>query len=131
MTDNVPTPPNAERRPSRIEQLGRTRTDDYAWLKDADWQKVMRDPTALRPDIRAHLESENAYTKAMLDQTQALQDAYGPMAVVFVTGDMTAAQDVVDAEVVVKPFTSADLSAACLRTLAAANAKADASVIEP
>ena len=71
----LPTPPSAERRPERIEQLGRTRTDDYAWLKDAHWQKVMRDPSALRPDIRAHLEAENAYTKAMLDGTQGLQDA--------------------------------------------------------
>ena len=71
----TPQPPTAERRPERIEQLGRTRIDDYAWLKDADWQKVMRDPSALRPDIRAHLEAENAYTKAMLDGTQGLQDA--------------------------------------------------------
>jgi len=69
----LPVPPTAEKRPERIEQLGRVRTDDYAWLKDADWQKVMRDPTVLRPDIRAHLEAENAYTKAMLAGTEALQ----------------------------------------------------------
>jgi oligopeptidase B len=66
-------PPVAEKRPERIEQLGRVRTDDYAWLKDADWQKVMRDPSVLRGDIRTHLEAENAYTKAMLAGTEALQ----------------------------------------------------------
>ena len=70
-----PAPPAADRRPRKIEQLGRTRIDDYAWLKDEAWQKVMRDPTALRPDIRAHLEAENAYTSAQLAPTQALQDA--------------------------------------------------------
>ena len=70
-----PAPPAADQRPLKIKQLGRTRTDAYAWLKDADWQKVMRDPSALRPDIRAHLEAENAYTAAMLASTQPLQDA--------------------------------------------------------
>jgi oligopeptidase B len=66
-------PPVAEKRPERIEQLGRSRTDDYGWMKDADWQKVMRDPAVLRPDIRAHLDAENAYTKAMLASTEDLQ----------------------------------------------------------
>jgi oligopeptidase B len=71
----VPPPeaPRAEKRPHRIEQLGRLRVDDYAWMKDENWQQVMRDPKVLRPDIRAHLEAENAYTKAMLASTEALQ----------------------------------------------------------
>ena len=68
------TPPAAERRPARIEQLGHVRTDDYAWLKDENWQQVMRDPAVLRADIRAHLEAENAYTRAELAPTQVLQD---------------------------------------------------------
>ena len=70
-----PFPPVAEQRPVTIEQLGRTRTDDYGWLRDDDWQAVMRDPSKLRPDIRTHLEAENAYTAAMLAPTRALQDA--------------------------------------------------------
>ncbi len=61
------TPPLAERRPETIEQVGRTRTDAYAWLKDENWQQVMQDPTLLDPDIRAYLEAENAYTKATLE----------------------------------------------------------------
>ncbi len=68
-------PPAAEARPERIEQLGRLRTDDYAWLKDANWQQVMRDPGVLRADIRAHLEAENAYTATALEPTRALQEA--------------------------------------------------------
>ena len=70
----APTPPVAAKRPLRIEQLGRVRIDDYAWLKDERWKAVMRDPSALGPDIRAHLEAENAYTKALMAGTQALQD---------------------------------------------------------
>ena len=69
----LPSPPTAARIPKVIEQVGRTRTDDYAWMKDENWQAVMRDPSVLRPDIRAHLDLENAYTKALLAPTEALQ----------------------------------------------------------
>jgi oligopeptidase B len=68
-----PTPPVAPRIEKRIEQLGRTRTDDYAWMRDDNWQEVLRDPKLLRADIRTYLEAENAYTKAMLAGTEDLQ----------------------------------------------------------
>ncbi|HEX7943689.1 MAG TPA: S9 family peptidase, partial [Phenylobacterium sp.] len=61
--------------PHTITQLGRTRTDDYAWMKDDNWQAVLRDPKALRADVRTHLEAENAYTKAVLAGTEDLQAA--------------------------------------------------------
>ena len=70
-----PTPPIAPRHPRRIEQLGRVRVDDYAWMKDDNWQAVMRDPALLRADIRQHLEAENAYTGALLAPTKPLQEA--------------------------------------------------------
>ncbi|MBL8771532.1 MAG: S9 family peptidase [Phenylobacterium sp.] len=69
----LPTPPVAPKVPKRIEQLGRVRVDDYAWMKDDNWQQVLRDPKTLREDVRVHLEAENAYTKAVLAQTEALQ----------------------------------------------------------
>jgi oligopeptidase B len=50
-------------------------TDEFAWLKDPNWQAVMRDPALLDPDIRAYLEAENAYAEAALAGTVALQDA--------------------------------------------------------
>jgi oligopeptidase B len=68
-----PTPPVAAKIPHRIEQLGRVRIDDYAWMKDDNWRQVLRDPQALRADVRAHLEAENAYTRAMLATTEPLQ----------------------------------------------------------
>ena len=69
----TPAPPVARKDPKRIEQLGRVRTDDYAWMKDENWQALLRDPSKVRPDIKAHLNAENAYTKAMLASTEALQ----------------------------------------------------------
>jgi oligopeptidase B len=68
------TPPVAPKHPVRIEQLGRVRVDEYAWMKDPDWQRVLRDPGVLRADIRDHLLAENAYTEAVLAPVQALQE---------------------------------------------------------
>jgi oligopeptidase B len=68
-----PARPVARKQPKRIEQLGRLRIDDYAWMKDDNWQAVLRDPALIRPDVRAHLEAENAYTKAMLAAVEPLQ----------------------------------------------------------
>ena len=68
-------PPAARREPTVHEQHGYRRRDDYAWLKDERWQEVMRDPSKLRADVREYLEAENAYTKAALADTEALQEA--------------------------------------------------------
>ncbi len=68
-----PKPPVAKKVPKTIEQLGRTRVDDYAWMKDDNWQKVLRDPSLIKADVKAHLTEENAYTKAMLASTEDLQ----------------------------------------------------------
>ena len=70
---SISKPPVAPKRPRRIEQLGRVRVDDYGWMKDDNWQQVLRDPKTLRADIREHLEAENAYAKAMLSGSEALQ----------------------------------------------------------
>ena len=66
-------PPVAERRPLFSVQHGLELVDEYAWLRAPNWQDVMRDPSALDPQIRAYLDAENAYTKAALDDTSALQ----------------------------------------------------------
>jgi oligopeptidase B len=69
----TPVPPVARKIPKRTEQLGRVRVDDYAWMKDDNWQKVLRDPTLIKADVKDHLTAENAYTKAMLASTEPLQ----------------------------------------------------------
>ena len=74
MTDR-PVPPVAKIEPVRHEQLGRGRVDDYAWMKDDNWREVLRDPSAIKSDVKAYLEAENAYAKAMLAPTEALQAA--------------------------------------------------------
>jgi oligopeptidase B len=67
-------PPTAEIRPAKDLHHGIERVDNYAWLRAANWQEVMRDPASLAPGIRAYLEAENAYTKAAMSGTEALQE---------------------------------------------------------
>jgi oligopeptidase B len=68
-----PVPPVARKIPVTITQLGRTRVDDYQWMKDDNWQAVLRDPTLIKADVKAHLEAENAYREAMMASTLPLQ----------------------------------------------------------
>ncbi len=65
--------PVAPRRPHSFTLHGITVTDDYAWLKDDNWQEVLRDPSILDQDIRDYLEAENDYTDSLLGHTEALQ----------------------------------------------------------
>ncbi|AOX17957.1 S9 family peptidase [Kozakia baliensis] len=66
-------PPIPKRDPKIITQLGRTRTDNYAWMKDENWQQVLRDPSVLRPDIAAYLKEENAYAESVLADVEPLR----------------------------------------------------------
>jgi oligopeptidase B len=65
--------PVAPRRPHSFTTHGITIVDDYAWLKDPDWQEVLRDPALLNADIRQYLEAENDYTESLLGHTAGLQ----------------------------------------------------------
>ena len=56
------TPPRASARPHTITQHGKTRTDEYHWLRERD-----------NPEVLAYLQAENAYTAAQLAGTLDLQ----------------------------------------------------------
>ena len=75
MSQGMPIPPVAKKIPVRIEQLGRVRTDDYQWMKDDNWQAVLRDPTLIKAEVKEHLDAENAYREAMMVSTLPLQAA--------------------------------------------------------
>ena len=74
MPASDPKPPVAPQKPVSATLHGIARSDDYTWLKDADWQRVMREPETLDPDIRAYLEAENAYTDTILAPYAALRE---------------------------------------------------------
>ena len=66
-------PPKTEERPVEDTRHGITRTDEFAWLRADNWQEVFKDPSALDPAIRAHLEAENAYQAEMMADTAELR----------------------------------------------------------
>ncbi len=74
-TSRTPEPPRAARKPVQKSAHGIQWTDDYSWLRANNWQEVLSEPDRLAPGIRAHLDAENAYAKAVLTPTKALQTA--------------------------------------------------------
>ncbi|OCP24515.1 MULTISPECIES: S9 family peptidase [unclassified Ensifer] len=70
---NLPEAPVAAKKPVTDTRHGITRTDNYAWLRADNWQAMFKDPSILDPEIRKHLEAENAYMNAAMDDTKALQ----------------------------------------------------------
>lgn len=71
--DPALAPPAAVKKPLTDTRHGISRTDDYAWLRADNWQDVFRDTSLLDPEIRAHLEAENAYQQAQMADTAELQ----------------------------------------------------------
>ncbi len=59
----APMPPVARTDPHPMTIHGHTRTDPYYWLKERE-----------NPEVIAYLEAENAYTRAVMAPTQALQE---------------------------------------------------------
>ena len=71
--NSLPTPPAAPKKPVSDTRHGITRTDNYAWLRADNWQAMFKDPSILDPEIRRHLEAENAYMNAAMEDTKPLQ----------------------------------------------------------
>ncbi len=65
--------PVVEKRPVEITQHGVARVDNYAWLRDENWQEVLRDPSTLDADIRAMLDAENAYYEEVTGELEGLR----------------------------------------------------------
>ena len=61
--DAVPQPPVARREPLEQVLHGDRRADNYAWLRQRE-----------NPNVIAYLEAENAYTNAILQPTEQLQE---------------------------------------------------------
>ena len=70
---NLPAAPVAAKEPVSDTRHGITRPDGSAWFRDENWQAMFKDPSILKPEIRKHLEAENAYMAAAMADTEALQ----------------------------------------------------------
>src|SRR5260370_34073732 len=59
---SLPAPPMAEKAPKTTESNGHTLVDNYYWLRDKK-----------KPEVKAYLEAENAYTEAGMKPTGGMQ----------------------------------------------------------
>ena len=66
--------PVAEKRPVELTQHDKTRVDNFAWMRDDNWQTALREPETLKPEILQHLEAENGYYEAATDELSGLRD---------------------------------------------------------
>jgi oligopeptidase B len=66
-------PPLAKKMPETRSLHGVEWVDDYAWIKAPNWREVLRDPSALPPEILELLKAENAYAAHALAPAKALQ----------------------------------------------------------
>ena len=48
--------------------------DDYSWLRDSQWQDVLKDPSLLDPKIRKYLKLENDYSDIVLAPLNSLKE---------------------------------------------------------
>jgi oligopeptidase B len=62
-TATQPQPPVAMKQPKELTAHGHTRTDNYYWLNERE-----------NPEVIAYLNAENAYTKQVMADTEALQE---------------------------------------------------------
>ncbi|WP_182084950.1 S9 family peptidase [Aureimonas sp. ME7] len=72
---DLPAPPSVQQRAVSDERHGITRTDEFAWLRAPNWQEMFKDTSLLDPVIRAHLDAENVYCKAVLGDLDGLKAA--------------------------------------------------------
>ena len=75
----VATPPVAFQKPFPITAHGHTRNDEYHWMRLSEEQRnatgrADAGPDAHTREVIAHLEAENAYTKAMLAPVEPLRE---------------------------------------------------------
>lgn len=66
--------PLAKKIPHSINIHGKTRTDNYHWLRDDNWQKFIEgDLTFSNNDVKQYIDHENSYTETIMADTKELQ----------------------------------------------------------
>ena len=66
--------PIAQRQGEPTQKFGIELLDPYGWLRDQDWQRVMRDPSALANEIRSYLDAENKWAQQALEPVEELRE---------------------------------------------------------
>lgn len=67
--------PQASKVDHIIEQHGQTRNDQYAWLRDENWQKFIYGELEFKnPEVKKYIDEENDYTNGFYEEHKPLQE---------------------------------------------------------
>jgi len=69
----LPTPPDAAKKPHTTEIHGLQLHDDYFWMRLSDEQKEAKESDAQTAEVVAYLEAENSYKKEVMAPTDEFQ----------------------------------------------------------
>jgi oligopeptidase B len=73
-TPTMPQPPVAKKIAEELTIHGDTRIDNYFWMRLSDEQKEAKTPDAQTQDVLDYLNAENDYAKAVMADTDSLQE---------------------------------------------------------
>jgi len=73
MDNKVRKIPCAHKERFFYERHGFSIQDDYAWLKDNNWQEAIKNPSVLKQEIRDYLTEENCYANSILADIESLK----------------------------------------------------------
>ena len=65
--------PRLRKQPEKKSCHGYNWIDDYSWVHQDNCLEILRDTSKVNPEVRKYLESENAYTKDKMADTEEIQ----------------------------------------------------------
>ena len=65
--------PRLRKQPEKKSCHGYNWIDDYSWVHQDNCLEILRDPSKVNPEVRKYIESENAYTKDKMGDTEEIQ----------------------------------------------------------
>tara|TARA_Y100000590_G_scaffold294747_1_gene332139 strand:- start:2404 stop:4470 length:2067 start_codon:yes stop_codon:yes gene_type:complete len=65
--------PQLRKQPEKKSYHGYSWIDEYSWIHQDNCLEILRDTSKLNPEVKKHLEEENAYTKEKMKDTKNLQ----------------------------------------------------------
>ena len=74
MPTEQPRPPQAKKVPHEMAEHGRTRNDEYFWMRLSEEQREAKTPDAHTSEVVAHLNAENAYAESLLAPVKELRE---------------------------------------------------------
>ena len=68
--------PRLRKQPEKKSCHGYNWVDDYSWVHQDNCLEILRDTSKVNPEVRKYIESENAYTKDKMADTEEIQKKF-------------------------------------------------------